>query len=178
MEQDEGSRWREDQELLDFIYLISRFPLDCLCLQSSWARNSSHRACTFSGICCSHRACTHSGTAYRGFQQRLPNAHTQGQIFRGQRKWIITSRFKVNICTWLIFGRTPTEWYSGWNLFTCSCFAVPHRKRNAPAVVFWFGWSQWFLSPFLGLFFLICTTACSHLILLGENHTLLGVECH
>lgn len=43
MEQDEGSRWREDQELLDFIYLITGFPLDCLCLQSSWARNSSNR---------------------------------------------------------------------------------------------------------------------------------------
>lgn len=45
MEPDEGSRWREDQELLDFIYLITSFPLDCLCLQSSGARNSSNLEC-------------------------------------------------------------------------------------------------------------------------------------
>lgn len=45
-------------------------------------------------------------------------------------------------------------------------------KGNAP----WCGGLIWMIpvSPFTlpGFFFLICTTACSHGILLGENHTL------
>lgn len=116
MEQDEGSRWREDQELLDFIYLISGFPLDCLCLQSSWARNPLTEY-------------AHS----QGSAALTERAHTQGQIFRGQRKWTITSRFKVNICTWLIFGRTPTECLILWmESFYLLMLCGPTQEKKCP----------------------------------------------
>lgn len=120
------------------------------------------------------------GQAYQGFQQRLRHAHTQGQIFRGQRKWTITSRFKVNICTWLIFGRTPTECLILWmESFYLLMLCGPTQEKKCPLL--WCSHlgdlSDSFHPPWAS-FFLICTTACSRGILLGENHTLLGVECH
>lgn len=58
------------------------------------------------------------------------------------------------------------------------CFAATQSKKK---IANWCGIQIWVIpvNPlhFLGLLFLICTTACSHGTLLGGNYTLLGVEC-